>query len=173
MTARSKGVKQINRTANRWPLGCRDPDSCSRHGRCMYIGCDHTGWDIRALAEAAKAREAAAKTKATKESVVEAELVRRVEALGGLCIKMQALGRRGFPDRLVALPGDNVVALAELKRPRGGVLSVHQQQYRDKLTALGVVIEVVADSADIERLLQRLLSMQKRRGPQRANAVAR
>lgn len=114
------------------------------------------GGGVKPISRTKESRAASAKLKATKESVVELELVRRVQELGGLCVKMQALGRRGFPDRLVALPGGSV-ALAELKRPRGGVLSIHQKQYRDKLTALGVVVEVVADSEDIGRLLQRML----------------
>jgi hypothetical protein len=108
------------------------------------------------ITRTAKQRAEEDKARATKESAVELELVRRVQELGGLCVKMQAIGRRGFPDRLIALSGGSV-ALAELKRPRGGVLSIHQKQYRDKLTALGVVVEVVADSEDIERLLQRML----------------
>jgi hypothetical protein len=133
----------------------------------MYVGCMYENTDVETLIAGAvareKARKSADKTKATKESVVEQELIDRVQELGGLCVKMEAIGRRGFPDRLVALPGDNVVALAELKRPHGGVLSVHQKKYRDTLTALGVVIEVVHDSADIGRLLQRLKSMQRHR----------
>lgn len=38
--------------ADRWPLGCHSPNSCSRNGRCMYVGCKHDGKDIRALATA-------------------------------------------------------------------------------------------------------------------------
>lgn len=26
-----------------WPNGCHDPDSCIRHGECMYFGCEHKG----------------------------------------------------------------------------------------------------------------------------------
>jgi hypothetical protein len=38
--------------ADRWPLGCHSPNSCSRNGRCMYFGCRHDGKDIKALATA-------------------------------------------------------------------------------------------------------------------------
>jgi tRNA uridine 5-carbamoylmethylation protein Kti12 len=27
----------------KWPSGCHDPDSCIRHGQCMYIKCIHEG----------------------------------------------------------------------------------------------------------------------------------
>jgi hypothetical protein len=85
---------------------------------------------------------------------VESELRRQVMALGGLCEKVKLIGRRGFPDRLCFLPG-NVVALVETKRPRGGKLSVHQQRYRDRLLALGIAVEVIRNSEDIERFVRR------------------
>jgi len=28
-----------------FPAGCRHPNSCSRHGECMYLGCPHHGID--------------------------------------------------------------------------------------------------------------------------------
>jgi hypothetical protein len=28
-------------------FGCRDPDSCQRHGECMYLGCPHAGKVVR------------------------------------------------------------------------------------------------------------------------------
>jgi hypothetical protein len=87
-----------------------------------------------------------------KESAVEAELVRRVEALGGVCIKIQAIGVRGFFDRIVVLPGGRVI-FAEVKKPKGGRLSAHQIRYADLFTALGVRVACVRDSADITRLL--------------------
>lgn len=44
--------KEAKDLATRWPLGCHSPNSCSRNGRCMYIGCQHEGKDIKALATA-------------------------------------------------------------------------------------------------------------------------
>jgi hypothetical protein len=94
-----------------------------------------------------------------RERVIEAELVKRVQALDGICEKVRVVGKRGWPDRLCILPG-GIVLLVELKRPRGGRLSAHQQQYRDRLAALGIVVAVIKDSEDIDRLLS-----VKRRGP--------
>jgi hypothetical protein len=87
-----------------------------------------------------------------KESSVEAELVRRVEALGGLCLKMQSLARRGFPDRLIVL--HKQIIFVELKRPSGGRLSPHQRWYAQNFIAMGHEIVLIRDSADIDRLLR-------------------
>jgi hypothetical protein len=87
-----------------------------------------------------------------KEKLVEAELVARVEAMGGMCIKVQATGRRGFFDRIVVLPKGRVV-FVELKRPKGGRLSPHQIWYLTGFDALGVAIALVRNSADITQLL--------------------
>ena len=43
--------------------------------------------------------------KGVRENVVEEELVRRVRAIGGIAEKTTVIGRRGFFDRVVVLPG--------------------------------------------------------------------
>ena len=87
-----------------------------------------------------------------RENVVEAELVRRVEACGGMAEKVTVIGRRGFFDRLIVLPGGRVV-FCEVKRPRGGVFSMHQIQRHKAYRSLGVAVAIVRNSADIDRLL--------------------
>jgi Holliday junction resolvase len=87
-----------------------------------------------------------------KESVIERELVARVKAAGGFCLKVTVLGRRGFPDRLVILPGGKV-CLVELKRPRGSRISIHQGEYIKLLMALNVDCFIVKNAEDIARLL--------------------
>lgn len=87
-----------------------------------------------------------------RENVVEAELVRRVEQAGGMAEKVTVIGRRGFFDRLIVLPGGMVV-FCEVKRPRGGVFSMHQIQRHKAYRSLGVVVAIVKNSADIDRLL--------------------
>jgi len=93
-----------------------------------------------------------ANVKPVRESAVEAELRRRVTERGGMCEKIMVIGQRGFPDRLVVLPGPRVI-FVELKRPRGGRLSPHQREYIARFEALGVAVAVVRNSADIDRLL--------------------
>ena len=87
------------------------------------------------------------------ESAVETELVMRVRAIGGICEKVTVIGRRGFFDRLVVLPGGRVV-FVECKRPKGGRISAHQIERHRRYKALGAVVAVVLNSADIDRLLR-------------------
>ena len=89
--------------------------------------------------------------KRVKEVVIERDLVMRVEALGGLCLKVGVLGRRGFVDRLVLLPGR--VLFVELKRPRGARISPHQIKCMDAIKRLGLAIAIVRTPEDIAALL--------------------
>ena len=92
-----------------------------------------------------------------KERAVEAELVARVTARGGLCEKVMVVGKRGFFDRLIVLPvrgGPPRIIFAEIKRPRFSRVAPHQKKYYDTFRALGVVdVYFVKNSADIDRLL--------------------
>ena len=87
------------------------------------------------------------------ESSVETYLVQRVRALGGRCEKVHTIGRRGFFDRLVVLPG-NVVMFVECKRPKGGIVSAHQIERHRHYRALGAVVAIVHNPEDIDRLLE-------------------
>ena len=51
-----------------------------------------------------------------KESTVERNIRRQVEALGGVAWKWVSPGRRGVPDRIRILPGPHII-FVELKRP--------------------------------------------------------
>ena len=89
-----------------------------------------------------------------KESVIEALLVARVEALGGRCEKVAVNGRRGFFDRLIVLPGGRII-FAELKRPQGGRLSQHQRLYATSFKLLGAEVALIRNAVDIDQLLLR------------------
>jgi hypothetical protein len=88
-----------------------------------------------------------------RENKIERELRERVEAAGGECVKVTVLGRRGFFDRLVTLPGGRVV-FVEVKRPRGGRTAAHQMLWHERFNELGVAIAIVKNSADIDVLLK-------------------
>jgi hypothetical protein len=90
--------------------------------------------------------------KGVRENVVEEELVRRVRAIGGIAEKTTVIGRRGFFDRVVVLPGGRVI-FCECKRPKGGRLSPHQMQRIRQFEMLGAVVAIVSNSEDIARLL--------------------
>lgn len=88
-------------------------------------------------------------TKNQLENEVEGHLRRRVEEVGGVCVKFLPDFARGFPDRIVLLPG-GVLVWVETKRPQGGVLSPVQKVQHVLLRRLGQRVEVVwtKDQAD-------------------------
>jgi hypothetical protein len=90
------------------------------------------------------------------EREVETYLRNRVKALGGKCIKLIPDYARGYPDRLVILPG-GVLIWVETKKPRGGRLSLMQRVCHGELRKLGQVVEVVWSKEDADRLLARLV----------------
>ena len=88
-----------------------------------------------------------------RESAIERALVARVAALGGRAEKVRVIGRRGFFDRLVVLPGGRVI-FVECKRPRGGRWSLHQRLYASAYQALGLEVALLRKSEDIDALLK-------------------
>ena len=86
-----------------------------------------------------------------RERDIEADLVKRVKALGGEVRKVQWIGRRGAPDRLVMLPfddnkGSETTIWVELKAP-GKRPTVQQLREHDRMRAMGQRVEVI-DSVD-------------------------
>jgi hypothetical protein len=63
-----------------------------------------------------------------RESKIEKALVRRVREARGEVRKVQWVGRRGAPDRLVMLPGRNPV-LVELKAPKGRLSKLQEREH--------------------------------------------
>lgn len=72
----------------------------------------------------------------TLESTIEKYFVKSAEEVGGETFKLEARGKRGWPDRGALLPGLGFV-LVELKRPRGGKLSQHQKDLHALLKRYG------------------------------------
>lgn len=70
------------------------------------------------------------------ERALEDRCVAKVEAAGGLALKLQIPGVRGFPDR-TCLFDDRKVFFLEFKRLKGGVISKQQQRWRVLLFGLG------------------------------------
>lgn len=81
------------------------------------------------------------KALAALEHTVEAYFDQVVRRMGGETRKVVFPGRRGAPDRWALLPGYNV--LAELKRPKGGVVEAHQKREHERLRAAGVEVVVL------------------------------
>lgn len=87
-----------------------------------------------------------------KEQAVEKYLREQVEKRGGVCIKMDPTNYKGLPDRLVLLPY-SVVILIEVKRPKGGVVSEHQEVWHERLTRMGHVVSVRASVKDVDKAM--------------------
>lgn len=96
-----------------------------------------------------------------RESQIEKHLVKRVKELGGEVRKVQWIGRRGAPDRLVMLPPGIVIypgpeygyaIWVELKAT-GVKAEPHQLREHERMRAMGQRV-VVIDSIDgVEELL--------------------
>jgi len=78
------------------------------------------------------------------EKTIEAALVKRVKALGGLCEKFVSPGRRSVPDRIVTLPGGRIV-FVELKAPGKGPTELQERDHwrRRKLGCEVIVINSI------------------------------
>ncbi len=87
-----------------------------------------------------------------KESTVEEYLVQRVEQKGGLCQKITHPGRRGCPDRLVTWR-DGRMFLVELKRPKGGKLSLSQVNDHRQRRSRGVFVHVLNTPEQVDSFI--------------------
>lgn len=76
-----------------------------------------------------------------RERDIEKSYRKKIEAVGGLCLKFVSPGFSGVPDRLVILPGGEIY-MVEFKSPTGR-LTVRQIRVIKKLQELGVRVEVV------------------------------
>lgn len=83
------------------------------------------------------------------ERDVERKLRLAVEAAGGKCLKWVCPGWSGVPDRIILLPGGRVI-FAELKRPKGGIVSDLQQWWAKELRSLGFEVWTVKDEAELD-----------------------
>lgn len=94
-----------------------------------------------ATQEAARAeRKKLLKRMRPREATVEASFVRALKRHGLTTLKLNLQGNRGWPDRLVLLPGGRCVFI-ELKRP-GGKARALQLHVHAKLRALGFEVAV-------------------------------
>lgn len=106
-----------------------------------------------------------------KERDIEKHLVNRVVQLGGEVRKVEWIGRRGAPDRLVMLPEQEVklhdprldrgyithtnpaqTIWVELKAP-GKKPEPHQMREHERMRAMGQRVEVIDSIEGVEELL--------------------
>lgn len=97
-----------------------------------------------------------------RERDIEKHLVKRVKELGGEVRKVQWIGRRGAPDRLVMLPLredgvywrnlDATTVWVELKAP-GVAPEPYQVREHERMRKLGQRVEVIDSIEGVESLL--------------------
>jgi hypothetical protein len=86
------------------------------------------------------------------ENVVEQYLIDTVAVLGGMTYKFAVPGVRGYPDRIVKLPGVDAF-LVELKKPKGGVVARLQKVRHEELRAIGWRVYLAKDRGEVDAIL--------------------
>lgn len=85
------------------------------------------------------------------ERAIEYKLKKGVEAFGGMCLKFPPIFFRGFPDRIILMPGGHVL-FVETKAPKRRP-SIVQKKVHQSLRDLGFRVEVIDSMEDVETLL--------------------
>jgi hypothetical protein len=94
-----------------------------------------------------------------RESQIEAHLVKRVKELGGEVRKVQWIGRRGAPDRLVMLPvgprwGSDARSIWVELKATGVEPETHQIREHDRMRKMGQWVIVIDSIEGVEKLLR-------------------
>lgn len=87
------------------------------------------------------------------ETAIEDRCVAKVQALGGMALKLAIPGVRGFPDRSVLLP-DRRVFFLETKRLKTGRVSAQQHRWRALLDRLGFDTYFVDNDDEFDSILE-------------------
>lgn len=95
-------------------------------------------------------------TKLELERALEDRCVAKVEARGGLALKLRPPTGRGFPDRFVILRGK--VWAVEFKRPKVGVVAAQQNTWRRLLTLAGLGVYLCDNDEQFDAAMERELS---------------
>ena len=108
-----------------------------------------------------------------REAPIEKRASEEITKRGGKCIKIVAVGMRGFPDRMILLPG--LIFFAEFKKPKGGKISPHQLKWQKLITYFGFKFLFITSDENLDSVLRsiddhmiKLMEFQK--SQERANA---
>lgn len=91
-----------------------------------------------------------------REKVIESKLVKAVKSMGGLAPKFVCPGLDGVPDRLVLLPGGNMVFI-EVKAP-GETMRPLQVRRKRQLESLGFSVYCIDSPEQIGGILSEIQS---------------
>ena len=87
------------------------------------------------------------------ESTLQQYLIKNVNKLGGVAVKVDCRSIRGWPDLIVIQPGREIRLVEVKSDTRKGVLSGHQLDRHAELLALGHPVSVVETKEEVDRLL--------------------
>lgn len=85
-----------------------------------------------------------------REKAIETYFKRKVEELGVECRKLEWIGRRGAPDRLIMFDGKAI--FVELKQEKG-VLEDHQRREHERLRKAGMRVYTLYGKQEVEAFL--------------------
>ena len=91
------------------------------------------------------------------EAQLEDRCVAKIEALGGMALKLSIPGVRGFPDRLVFLAGCRVWA-PEFKRLKTGRASAQQYEWQRRLAAVDINMIFIDTDTEFDEALEKEIS---------------
>jgi hypothetical protein len=101
------------------------------------------------------------------EASIERYLSGAVAILGGMTYKFSVPGVRGYPDRIVKLPGVSAF-LVELKKPKGGRVAELQKVRHAELRGVGWRVHLAKNRAEVDAILATEL---ERRASERSAGV--
>lgn len=93
-------------------------------------------------------------TRLELESALEDRCVAKIDAAGGMALKLVIPGVRGFPDRSVLMPGRHIWFF-ETKRVRTGRVSAQQHKWKALLFQMGFPMYLIDDDASFDEALAR------------------
>lgn len=88
-----------------------------------------------------------------RESAEEKDAVALAVKAGGIAIKLEIKGQRGFPDRTFLFPGAFVMFIEMKRKAKGSKPSPQQVKWIAKLRSMGFVAEVCYTAAEVEALI--------------------
>lgn len=88
-----------------------------------------------------------------RESTIERKLRLKVEAQGGMAIKLAGTSVAGMPDRLILLP-DATIFFVETKTPTG-TLSPRQEYVINQIWELGFQTQVISSPEAVNRFMEK------------------
>lgn len=88
------------------------------------------------------------------EKEIERQLVKRIKAKGGLCLKFNCLSMNGVPDRIILMPYGKF-GFVEVKAPSKKLRAL-QRKRKMQFEKLGFVVAILDDITHIDELIRRL-----------------